>query len=220
MKGYLWLCLLWLWQPGAWAQQSELRDLNQVLQRAAGQSASLDSERQILIARFALLQNQAEGLLQGRGDWDTFFRFYAVTQQQVSRLSPLPPAVADPWSQIQRLMAEIGRQKGQSLPPLQIPNATPPETATSVVSPETLRRAAAALDKIESSLNGPPAGCDLSRYQEARANLTALRQSLQSGKTAQIVRQRRKVQLTRSALQLPAARFWELDQALDMVPAL
>ncbi len=219
MRHCLWLCLLWLCQPGAWAQQSELRDLNQVLQRAAGQSASLDSDQQILIARFALLQNQAEGLLQGRGDWDTFFRFYTVTQQQVSRLSPLPPAVAGPWNQIQSLMTEIGRHKGQSIPPLQTPNATQPEIATSVVLPETLRRAAGALDKIERSLGGPPAGCDLPRYQEARATLTALRQSLQSGKAAQIVRQRRKFQLTRSALQLPASRFWELDQALDMVAA-
>ncbi|MBT9586430.1 hypothetical protein IV102_24010 [bacterium] len=209
--------VLWLCQPGAWAQQPELRQLNQVLQHAAGQSASLDSDRQILIARFALLQNQAEALLQGGGDWEPFFRFYQVTQQQVSRLSPLPPAVAGPWSQIQTLMLEIGRKKGQSLPPLSSITA---EKATTAVLPATLSQAARALDKIELSLNGPPPGCDLARYQEARDNLAALRQSLQSGKATQIARQRRRFQLSRSALQMPAARFWELDQALDEIPAL
>jgi hypothetical protein len=183
-----------------------------VLQQATQEATRLSPEGQLLTARFDILRVQADKLLRRQGNWDEFLRFYQTTQLQAARLGPLPAAVQAPWSQIQALMADIARQRGQSIPPLGGP------ASQDLPFAEAVKRALTAVQDLEATLPPPPAGGDGARYQQARADLGSLRQSLQAGRAAQIVRDRRRLQLSRSALQLPQTRFWTLDQALDLVP--
>lgn len=196
---------LWLFCP-ALAQEAQLRELGPPLSQAQAQATDL------LAARFELMNAQAQALLRGQGDWEAFLRFYQATQQQVARAGALPPGLAQPWARIQGLMAEIGRQRGRALPPLgEFPAAVS-------AGGEPLRAALAALNSLETSLGAPPSGCDLARYQEARANLAELSRSLQRGDPAAARKARRRFYVTRSALQLPAANFSAVDQALDRLP--
>lgn len=192
---------LWLFGP-ALAQEVQLRELGPPLQQA--QAAAGD----VLAARFELMNAQAQALLRGQGDWEAFLRFYQVTQQQVARAGALPPAVAQPWARIQAIMTEIGRQRGRPLPPL----GERPVTSS---GGESMGAALAALIELEGELVGPPPGCDVARYQDARKQLAELRRALQKGDGPAAIRARRRFYVSRSALQLPAARFWALDQALD-----
>ena len=213
-----WLLLMGLGLAPAWAQEPQMGQLGQALNQALQQMPGVPPEDQVLGARFELLQAQRESLLRGQGDWDTFFRFYQVTQQQAVRHSPLPSALVGPWNQIQSLMAEIAPRHGRQAPPLASPTGPLAARPPSQLSPPQVSQALAALQEIEGNVSGPPPGCDVTRFQQARADLTALRQSLQSGNPSRIVRDRRRVQLSRSALQLPESRFWALDQSLDQIP--
>ena len=136
----------------------------------------------------------------------------------IARSGPLPGSLGANWTQIQQAVSDIGRQQGRSLG---IVGQAYVAGDAARISPETLQRALAAIQAIESAVGPPPA--ESARYQQARAQLTALRTHLQSAldhpkSVGQLVQDRRRFQVIRSALQLPPARFFELDQALDLLP--
>lgn len=168
----------------------------------------------LMLARFELLQVQSEQLQRGRGDWETFFRFYQVTQQQASRLAPFPSHLQQNWDRVQSLMQQVARSRGRELSPV--------PTARSAGAAPNPSGALQQVRQLESGLGSMPEAADPGRYQEARAHLTGLRRSLEAAAQAptpqnlkEVVRYRRLLQLSRSALQLNPARFWELDLALD-----
>lgn len=203
-----------LWaQPQAHPQLSQLRDM---IHNTIAQAPPLEQERQPVIARLELLTVQADNLSKGGGDWNVFFRFYQETQVVISRSGALPGTLAANWTQIQALVSDIARQQGRSIGIVGLAY-NPGEAA--LAPNQSLQRAAQLAQQLESSLGPEPSGAD-SRYAQARAALSALRKHLQSGKNLeQVVHDRRYFQVIRSALQLPPARFWELDQALDQIPA-
>lgn len=196
----------------------QMAQLRQLIQTALQQAPPLDADRQPIIARLELLTIQADNLARGGGDWNTFFRFYQETQAVIARSGPLPGSLGANWTQIQQAVSDIGRQQGRSLG---IVGQAYVAGDAARISPETLQRALAAIQAIESAVGPPPA--ESARYQQARAQLTALRTHLQSAldhpkSVSQLVQDRRRFQVIRSALQLPPARFFELDQALDLLP--
>lgn len=196
-----------------------MAQLRQLIQTALQQAPPVDADRQPIIARLELLTIQADNLSRGGGDWNTFFRFYQETQAVIARSGPLPGALGANWTQIQQAVSDIGRAQGRSLG---IVGQAYVAADAVRLSPEVVQRALAAIQAIESSLNGPPPPQG-ERFQQARAQLTALRTHLQSAlehpkSLSQIVHDRRRFQVIRSALQLAPARFAELDQALDQLP--
>lgn len=208
------------------ADMQQLQDLRSALQQARGQSGGLEAERQTLLARFELLEVQAAGLQSGQGDWDTFFRFYETTAE-VADSRPLPGPLQGGWGRIQALMKDLARRHGRTLVEVAPTQAAP--SGSVAVGPEMFRRALQALVQIQQRLAGPPPGGNAQRYEQARQQLAQLGQDLQTGMEmlqqgrglpgyAQLLRDRRRYWLTRSALELPANAFWELDQLLDQMP--
>ncbi|MBX3169879.1 MAG: hypothetical protein KF760_20920 [Candidatus Eremiobacteraeota bacterium] len=197
-----------------------MAQLRQLIQNALQQAPPLDPDRQPVIARLELLTIQADNLSRGAGDWNVFFRFYQETQAVIARSGPLPGSLGANWTQIQQAVSDIGRQQGRSLG---IVGQAYAATDSLHLSPELVQRAMAAVQAIESSLGPAPGGAEGKRFQQARAQLAALRTHLQSALShpkslGQILHDRRRFQVIRSALQLPPARFSELDQALDQLP--
>jgi len=195
------------------AQPPPLQELSQSLAQARHQAAGVNPEQMLLLSRFELLQVQSEQLQRGTGDWETFFRFYQVTQQQASRLAPLPSPLQQNWERIQTLMSQVGQSRGRALAPV--------GAVRGGLSPDPIQ-ALQRVRQLESSLGAMPEGAEKGRYQEARAHLTGLRRSLESAARTptpqilkEIVRYRRLLQVSRSSLQLNPERFWDLDQALD-----
>lgn len=198
----------------------QMVQLRQLIQNALQQAPPVDADRQPIIARLELLTIQADNLSRGGGDWNTFFRFYQETQTVIARSGPLPGTLGASWTQIQQAVSDIGRQQGRSLG---IVGQAYVAADAQQLSPELVQRALAAVQSIESSLGAAPGGTEAARFQQARAQLTALRTHLQSALSkpkslGQIVNDRRRLQVVRNALQLPPARFAELDQALDQLP--
>jgi hypothetical protein len=200
-----------------WAQpQVQLGQLRDLIRNTISQAPPLEPERQPIIARLELLTVQADNLARGEGDWNNFFRFYQETQIVIARSGALPGTLAGNWTQIQNLVSDIARGQGRSIGIVGL--AYNPGESGPTLPPEVIGRALAAARQLEDSLGPEPAGAD-SRYHQARNALAALRKHLQSGSNlGQIVHDRRYFQVIRSALQLPPARFWELDQALDLLP--
>ncbi|MFN8608367.1 MAG: hypothetical protein U0931_12595 [Vulcanimicrobiota bacterium] len=209
-----WLVLsapLWA-QPAGNAQMGQLRDL---IHNTIAQAPPLEPERQSIIARLELLTVQADNLARGGGDWNVFFRFYQETQIVLSRSGALPGTLAGNWTQIQSLVSDIARQQGRAIGIVGL--AYSPAEGPGPAS-QAVQRAAALAQQLEASLGPEPGGAE-ARYRRAREALSVLRKHLQSARNiAQIVHDRRYFQVIRSALQLPPARFWELDQALDQLP--
>lgn len=210
------LLLLALSAP-LWAQpQAQLSQLRDLIRNTISQAPPLEQERQPIIARLELLTVQADNLARGQGDWNNFFRFYQETQTVISRSGALPGTLAGNWTQIQSLVSDIARGQGRSIGIVGLAYI-PGEVAPSLPA-DVVQRALAAAQQLESSLGPEPAGAE-ARYRQARSALTALRKHLQTGTNlGQIVHDRRYFQVVRSALQLAPARFWELDQALDLLP--
>lgn len=197
-----------------------MAQLRQLIQNALQQAPPMDADRQPIIARLELLTIQADNLSRGAGDWNTFFRFYQETQTVIARSGPLPGTLGANWTQIQQTVSDIGRAQGRSLGI--VGQAYVAQDAVRL-SPEVVQRALAAVQGIESALGPVPAGAEKTRFQQARAQLTALRTHLQSAlkhpkSLGQLIQDRRRFQAIRSALQLPPIRFSELDQALDQLP--
>lgn len=197
-----------------------MAQLRQLIQNALQQAPPMDADRQPVIARLELLTIQADNLSRGAGDWNTFFRFYQETQTVIARSGPLPGSLGANWTQIQQSVADIGRAQGRSLG---IVGQAYLASDAVQLSPEVVQRALAAVQAIESTLGAAPGGAEGARFQQARAQLTALRNHLQSAlsrpkSVGQLIHDRRRFQVIRSALQLPPARFSELDQALDQLP--
>lgn len=199
-----------------WAQNPQMVQLRDLIRTTLSQAPPLEADRQPIVARLELLTIQADNLARGGGDWNVFFRFYQETQAVVANSGPLPGTLAGNWAQIQDLVSNIARQQGRSIGI--VGEAYRPGTQA-VVPPEVLQRALQAAQNLESSLGPPPPGSD-SRYKQAKAQLEALRTHLRDPvNLAQVVQDRRRFQVLRSALQLAPARFAELDQALDQIPA-
>lgn len=197
-----------------------MAQLRQLIQNALQQAPPLDPDRQPVIARLELLTIQADNLSRGSGDWNTFFRFYQETQAVIARAGPLPGTLGANWTQIQQTVSDIGRGQGRSLGIVGQAYVAPDALQ---LSPEVVQRALTAVQAIESSLGPVPGGAEGVRFQQARAQLTALRTHLQSALSrpkslGQLLHDRRRFQVIRNALQLPPARFFELDQALDQLP--
>ena len=209
------LLLLALTCP-VWAQNPQMGQLRDLIRTTLSQAPPLEAERQPVVARLELLTIQADNLARGSGDWNVFFRFYQETQAVMANSGPLPGSLAGNWNQIQDMVSNIARQQGRAIG---IVGQAYQPGAQATVSPSVLQNALQAAQRLESSLGPPPPGSD-SRYQQAKAQLEALRTHLQNPKNlAQIVHDRRRFQVIRSALQLAPARFVELDQALDQLPA-
>jgi len=194
----------------------QMAQLRQLIQTALQQAPPMDADKQPIIARLELLTIQADNLSRGAGDWNTFFRFYQETQAVIARSGPLPGSLGANWTQIQQAVSDIGRAQGRSLG---IVGQAYAAADTQRLSPEVVQRALTAIQGIESALQ-PVTD---QRYQQALAQLRALKTHLQSAldhpkSLGQIVHDRRRFQVIRSALQLPPARFSELDAALDQLP--
>lgn len=190
--------------------------LRQLIQTTLQQAPPMDADKQPIIARLELLTIQADNLSRGGGDWNTFFRFYQETQAVIARSGPLPGSLGANWTQIQQAVSDIGRSQGRSLG---IVGQAYAAADTQRLSAEVVQRALTAIQGIESALQP----VNDQRYQQARTQLTALKTHLQSAldrpkSLGQIVHDRRRFQVIRSALQLPPARFSELDAALDQLP--
>ncbi len=202
---------------GVWAQGNpQMGQLRQLIQTTLQQAPPMDADKQPIIARLELLTIQADNLSRGGGDWNTFFRFYQETQAVIARSGPLPGSLGANWTQIQQAVSDIGRSQGRSLG---IVGQAYAAADTQRLSAEVVQRALTAIQGIESALQP----VNDQRYQQARTQLTALKTHLQSAldrpkSLGQIVHDRRRFQVIRSALQLPPARFSELDAALDQLP--
>ena len=209
------LLLLTLAGP-VWAQNPQMVQLRDLVRTTLSQAPPLESDRQAIVARLELLTIQADNLARGGGDWNVFFRFYQETQAVMATSGPLPGTLAGNWAQIQDLVSNIARQQGRSIGI--VGEAYQPGTQV-LASSGAFKTALQAAQRLESALGPPPPGAD-SRYLNAKAQLEALRNHLQNPKNlAQIIQDRRRFQVIRSALQLSPARFAELDQALDQLPA-
>ena len=200
----------------------QMAQLRQLIQTALQQAPPMDADKQPIIARLELLTIQADNLSRGGGDWNTFFRFYQETQTVIARSGPLPGSLGANWTQIQQAVSNIARAQGRSLG---IVGQAYAAADTQRLSPEIVQRALGALQSIESGLGPAPTGPEGQRYQQALAQLRALKTHLQSAldrpkSLGQLVHDRRRFQVIRSALQLPPARFSELDAALDQLPDL
>ena len=192
-----------------------MAQLRQLIQTTLQQAPPLEPDRQPVIARLELLTIQADNLSRGDGDWNTFFRFFQETQAVIARSGPLPGSLGANWTQIQQSVSDIARLQGRSIG---ITGQASAPTDATTLSPEILQRALNAIQTLEASLQP----VNDARYQQALAQLRALKTHLQSAQNhpkslGQIVHDRRRFQVIRSALQLPPGKFAELDQALEQI---
>jgi hypothetical protein len=219
------LVLSLLLSLAAVAQEPTLRSLGATLQQALKQSANLGGERQVLAARLEIMKAQTEELLEGGGDLESLFRFYAATQAQAAA-APLPGPLQGSWSQVQALMGQLARETNRPAPPVAGP------AYDDALTTEKLEQALHAAAGVEAEVGPVPPGLDRARYEEARRALRSLRADLQRALVqlkagdkrpaayAGVLRERRRWMVFGSALQLPVGRSLPLNEALERLPLL